>query len=248
LRNLLGDYVRKIPIDLRTYVLPFIYGLLGGLGAVALHKSATIIFLICWENPSQQMSPGTFAFFSLATILVASIIVGLILTLVSPDAGWQWYSAGKSRLLTRFSLHASQGRVREILCRRNLIGGDCSLGREGPTVPIAGALASNIAGWLGVAKRGRRPASPDRCELQRLCDEHPYQKFPLVMNGQLLGLIDRNEILNGQSAKTSIEPADAVPAHATIREAVAKMVGNSRSLLVVPSSAENVPNRNRNAS
>jgi CIC family chloride channel protein len=38
------------------------------------------------------------------------------------------------------------------------IGGGCSLGREGPTVHIVGALASNIAGWLGVAKQGRRPA------------------------------------------------------------------------------------------
>ena len=38
------------------------------------------------------------------------------------------------------------------------IGGGCSLGREGPTVHIAGALASNIAGWLGIAKQGRRPA------------------------------------------------------------------------------------------
>jgi chloride channel protein, CIC family len=84
-------------------------------------------------------------------------------------------------------------------------------------------------------------SSPDRSELQRLCDEHPYQKFPLVMDGQLLGLLDRNEILNGQSAKIPIEPADAVPAHATIREAVAKMVGNSRSLLVVLSTVENVP-------
>src|SRR5271169_1937713 len=38
------------------------------------------------------------------------------------------------------------------------IGGGCSFGREGPTVHIAGALASNIAGILGVAKQGRRPA------------------------------------------------------------------------------------------
>jgi chloride channel protein, CIC family len=38
------------------------------------------------------------------------------------------------------------------------IGGGCSLGREGPTVQVAAALASNIARWLGVAKQGRRPA------------------------------------------------------------------------------------------
>jgi chloride channel protein, CIC family len=36
--------------------------------------------------------------------------------------------------------------------------GGCSLGREGPTVHIARALASNIAGWIGIAKQGRRPA------------------------------------------------------------------------------------------
>jgi CBS domain containing-hemolysin-like protein len=84
-------------------------------------------------------------------------------------------------------------------------------------------------------------SSPDRSELERLCAEHPYQKFPLVMDGQLLGLIDRKEILNSKSAQISVEPANAVPAHATIKEAVAKMVGNSMSLLVVLSTAEGAP-------
>jgi CIC family chloride channel protein len=551
LRNFLADYVRKLPIDLRTYVLPFIYGLFGGLAAVAFQKSASIIFSICWEKPSQQMSPGTFAFFSLATILVASIIAGLILTLVSPDAAGSGIPQAKVAFWRDFGFMPIRVVFAKFFAGAISIGGGCSLGREGPTVHIAGALASNIAGWLGVAKQGRRPAllsgaaaglaaafntplsaitfvleeiiedlnnrgflaqvliasvtatfvshtflgddpafvipsighfsgilyllviptaalaalagvsfqkatliwrdkikrikrlplflkpavgallnwvlgilvffsiakigvfglgygdlqtmlhggmggqqafillfaklaattavyawggaggifsptlffgaaiglaftdlcglalrlqqndqialtvagmsaclgavvrapitsilivfemthqfsfvpllmigtiasqavsralchtnfyseiierdrielerhipprsfaslqtrpistlanfrpifasSPDRGELERLCDEHPYQKFPLVKDGQLLGLIDRNEILNGQSAKISIEPADAVPAHATIREAVAKMVGNSRSLLVVLSTAENAP-------
>jgi len=74
LRNLLAVYVRKLPIDLRTYQLPFIYGLLGGLAAVAFQKAASVIFSIFWERPSQQMPPGSFALFSLATILTASII------------------------------------------------------------------------------------------------------------------------------------------------------------------------------
>ena len=38
------------------------------------------------------------------------------------------------------------------------IGGGSSLGREGPTVHIAGTLASNVAGLLGAAKQERRPA------------------------------------------------------------------------------------------
>ena len=85
MRNLLADYVRKLPIDLRTYILPFIYGLFGGLAAVAFQESASLIFSTFWERPSQQ-PPGTFALFSLATILAASIIAGLILTFVSRDA------------------------------------------------------------------------------------------------------------------------------------------------------------------
>jgi CIC family chloride channel protein len=83
--------------------------------------------------------------------------------------------------------------------------------------------------------------SADRDELERLCAEYPYQQFPLVINGQLVGLIDRSEILNNQSPKVSAVPAEAIPARSTIREAVAKMVENSLSLLVVVSSTENTP-------
>ena len=62
------------------------YGLFGGLAAVAFQKGVNIIFSFLWEEPSQRMPAGTFALFSLATILTASIIAGLILTFVSRDA------------------------------------------------------------------------------------------------------------------------------------------------------------------
>jgi CBS domain-containing protein len=62
-----------------------------------------------------------------------------------------------------------------------------------------------------------------------------------VIDGQLLGLIDRSEILSGQSPKIETERAEAIPAHLTIREAVAKMVENSMSLLVVLSTSDNTP-------
>ena len=39
------------------------------------------------------------------------------------------------------------------------VGGGASLGREGPTVQLAGGLSSQLAGRLGVAKNGRRLAS-----------------------------------------------------------------------------------------
>jgi chloride channel protein, CIC family len=39
------------------------------------------------------------------------------------------------------------------------VGGGSSLGREGPSVHIAGGLASNLAGWLGQPKQSRRAAA-----------------------------------------------------------------------------------------
>ena len=61
------------------------------------------------------------------------------------------------------------------------------------------------------------------------------------MDGQVVGLIDRSKILNNQSPKIAPVPAQAIPAHSTIREAVAQMVENSMSLLVVLSTTENQP-------
>jgi CIC family chloride channel protein len=39
------------------------------------------------------------------------------------------------------------------------VGGGSSLGREGPSIQLAGTVASNLAGMLGTAKTGRRRAS-----------------------------------------------------------------------------------------
>ena len=84
-------------------------------------------------------------------------------------------------------------------------------------------------------------SSTDRDELERLCAEYPYQQFPLVMDGRLVGLLGRSMILSSQSPTIAPEPAEAIPAHSTIREAVAKMVENSMSLLVILSTTENTP-------
>jgi CIC family chloride channel protein len=84
-------------------------------------------------------------------------------------------------------------------------------------------------------------SSTDRDELERLCAEYPYQQFPLVMDGRLVGLLGRSMILSSQSPRIAPEPAEAIPAHSTIREAVATMVENSMSLLVILSTTENAP-------
>src|SRR4029077_16619172 len=110
------------------------------------------------KSPSQQMPPGTFTLFSLAAILAASIIAGLILTFVSRDAAGSGIPQAKVAFWRDFGFMPARVVIAKFFAGAISIGGGCSLGREGPTVHIAGALASNIAGWLGIAKQGRRPA------------------------------------------------------------------------------------------
>jgi CIC family chloride channel protein len=154
----LAVYVRKLPIDLRTYILPLIYGSFGGLAAVAFQKLANILFSIFFEMSSQKMPPRTFTLSSLAVILTASIIAGLILTFVSRDAAGSGIPQAKVAFWRDFGFMPAKVVIAKFFAGAISIGGGCSLGREGPTVHIAGALASNIAGSLGVAKQGRRPA------------------------------------------------------------------------------------------
>ena len=158
MRNFLAACVRRVPTDLRTYLLPLVYGLFGGLASVAFQKGASIIFSFFWEEQSQRMPAGTFALFSLATILTASIIAGLILTFVSRDAAGSGIPQAKVAFWRDFGFMPARVVIAKFFAGVISIGGGCSLGREGPTVHIAGALASNIAGWLGIAKQGRRPA------------------------------------------------------------------------------------------
>jgi hypothetical protein len=111
------------------------------------------------------------------------------------------------------------------------IGGGCSLGREGPTVHIAGALASNIAGMLGVAKQGRRAG-------YYRVPQQDWRQHSIHLCRRML---NRNALLEGQNIEQAQRPAEVVNPDATIRDAVAKMIDKSVSLLVVISPTDETP-------
>jgi chloride channel protein, CIC family len=83
--------------------------------------------------------------------------------------------------------------------------------------------------------------STDRQDLEKLCLESSYQQFPLMIDGQLVGLLNRNALLSGQTLEQAQRPAETVNPDATIREAVSKMIDKSVSLLVVTSAADGKP-------
>src|ERR1700742_1097224 len=140
------------------FLLPAVYGLSGGLAAVAFQSALNLTFSILWEVPSQQMGHGTFAFFSLLTIVVTSISASLMLVFVSCAASGSGIPQVMVAYWRDFGFMPAKVVVAKFFAGVLSIGGGCSLGREGPTVHLAGALTSNIAGRLGVSRQNRRPA------------------------------------------------------------------------------------------
>jgi len=152
-----AKYFRAIPIDLRAYLRPFLYGLLGGSAAVAFQLGIKLLEWVLWTRLS-QIASGYFVLISFVTIIGTSSVAGLILTFVSRDAAGSGIPQLKVAFWRDFGYLPLKVVFAKFIAGIITIGGGCSLGREGPTVHIAGASASNIAGMLGVAKQGRRAA------------------------------------------------------------------------------------------
>jgi chloride channel protein, CIC family len=156
-RNLLVRFRSLLPSDLRTYYHPFIYGLIGGLSAVAFQVLAQVLFRWLWIEPSRSLGQA-FIPISFGVILTSAIIAGIILTYVSKEAAGSGIPQVKAAFWRDFGYLPFRVVLAKFFGCAITIGGGCSLGREGPTVHIAGTLASNVAGLLGAAKQERRPA------------------------------------------------------------------------------------------
>jgi chloride channel protein, CIC family len=154
--RILAKYLGAIPTDIRAYFRPCLYGLFGGLAAVGFQLGITVLEQ-AWTRLS-RIETEYFIAVSLVTILTASLVAGSLVTLACREAA----GSGVPRLKIAFWRDFGFVPIKIVFVKFFAgiitIGGGCSLGMEEPTIQIAGALASNLAGILGVAKQGRRPA------------------------------------------------------------------------------------------
>ena len=157
IRTTLVRLKAALPSDLRTYYQPFIYGVVGGLSAVAFQALTQALFRWLWIEPSRSIGLA-FIPISLGVIVSTSIIAGFILTYVSKEAAGSGVPQVKAAFWRDFGYVPFRVVLAKFFGCVITIGGGSSLGREGPTVHIAGALASKVAGLLGSAKQERRPA------------------------------------------------------------------------------------------
>jgi chloride channel protein, CIC family len=156
--NVMKRLKNLLPQDLQSYLPPIVYGMVGGGLAVLFQAVIRFLFTILYRTPSVTFSKPAFIWFSLAVILVSSTLAGLILTYISRDAAGSGIPQLKAAFWKDFGFMRPRIVFAKLIAGIVTIGGGASLGREGPSIHIAAAAASNVAAAFGIAKQGRRPA------------------------------------------------------------------------------------------
>ncbi len=151
----------RLPRRGRAIVRACLYGLGGGGAAVAFQLSLNWVYQAGMVRLSHQSLTVFFAG-SAVLMLGTSLVVGWLLHAVCPEA------AGSGIPQLKYAYWKASGWIPfrvvwvKFLAGVISIGGGTSLGREGPSVQLAGAIASTIAGGTGEAADHRRVAAAAR--------------------------------------------------------------------------------------
>lgn len=138
-----------------------LYGLAASLAAVAFQSGINWIYAHCLQQPAAG-GFWHFAWISLVSIVIASLVVGWLLYSFCPDAAGSGIPQVKLAYWKEFGFAPRRIASIKFLAGVISIGAGFSLGREGPTVQIGSNLSSTLAGMLGVTKQNRRAASAAR--------------------------------------------------------------------------------------
>ncbi len=155
LGRLLPFKVQRLPPQTRTLVMTCLYGLVAGLSAVAFQLAINWLYRWTLVELSHH-SLKVFLAGSFAVIVITSLISGFLLTSFCPEAAGSGIPQLKLAFWKDFGYVPLRVVWVKFVAGALAIGGGSSLGREGPSVHIAGGLSSNLAGTLGEPKQNRR--------------------------------------------------------------------------------------------
>ena len=154
----IGQQMQRLPRQTRTIVATCIYGVVAGLAAVAFHLTITGIYSVTYAQYAKG-DPVSFIVKSFFTITITAGIAGWLLSRLCPEASGSGIPQLKLAFWKDFGYVPLRVAWVKFLASSISIGGGSSLGREGPSVQIAGVLAANVAGVLGEPKQNCRSAS-----------------------------------------------------------------------------------------
>lgn len=154
----LATLYHKLPARGRMLVLTCLCGLVGGLVAVGFHHAISWLHHLLWA----RWEGATLEEFVLASFLIllsVGLISGFLLAVWAPEAAGSGIPQLKLAYWRDMGAMPIRGILVKFLAGTISLGGGLSLGREGPTVQMAGGLASWAAARLGVVNFQRRTAA-----------------------------------------------------------------------------------------
>lgn len=156
--RLLVDWLSKVPERPRAILKTCAYGLVAGLVAVAFQQAMNRCYRAGLVRLSQE-SHTTFLWGSLGVILGTSLVCGWLLNSFCQAAAGSGIPQLKVAFWKDFGYVPFRVLWVKFIAATLQIGGGSSLGREGPSVQLAGAAGSLLAGMAGEPKQKRRLAA-----------------------------------------------------------------------------------------
>jgi CIC family chloride channel protein len=150
--------LNRLPRRVRPLVEAAIYGLAAGLAAVAFEVAINWIYYSTLV-PFAREAPIRFVLLSFVVVVGSALAGGLVLARFAPEAAGSGIPQLKLSFWKDFGFIPMRVAWVKFIAGALAVGGGSSLGREGPSVQLAGVIASNLSGALGTAKSGRRRAA-----------------------------------------------------------------------------------------
>jgi len=150
--------LQRLPVRGRAVLISCFYGLAAGAVAVAFQLGINVFYRLGLVRLAQE-SKLVFAGGSLALMVGSSLVVGWLLNSFCREAAGSGIPQLKLAFWKDFGFVPWRTAWVKFIAGIISVGGGSSLGREGPSVQIAGTLASNLAGLMGEAKQNRRAAA-----------------------------------------------------------------------------------------
>jgi CIC family chloride channel protein len=151
----LQSLVQQLPARWRAVLTTCVYGVGAGGSAVAFQLGMNWLYQLGFVRLSHQ-SQAAFFIGSLGLILGSSLLAGWLLNSFCREAAGSGIPQLKLAFWKDFGLVPWRVVWVKFLAGMFSIGGGMSLGREGPSVQLAGAVGSNLAGLAGEPKQRRR--------------------------------------------------------------------------------------------
>jgi CIC family chloride channel protein len=149
--------LRNLPENAQLVFSTALLSISAGLSAVGFMVLNGLLFRSTYLSYVTR-SKAFFLVASFLTITATSLLVGLLMSRVSPEAA----GSGIPELKVSYWKELGYINPKPVLVKFAAgilsIGGGASLGREGPSVFFGGGVASNLAGALGTPRRERRAA------------------------------------------------------------------------------------------